>query len=77
MGVNIRQKPTGSGVWWVFINHRGVRKSKKIGKDKKLAKQWQKKLEAKILLDDLDMDTFNKTVPALKPYAEKWFLPAA
>ena len=73
MGVNIRQKPTGSGVWWVFINHRGVRKSKKIGKDKKLAKQWQKKLEAKILLNDLDMDTFNKTVPALKPYAEKWF----
>jgi integrase len=73
MGVNIRQKPTGSGVWWVFINHRGVRKSKKIGRDKKLAKQWQKKLEAKILLGDMEMDTFNKTVPALKPYAEKWF----
>jgi integrase len=73
MGVNIRQKPTGSGIWWVFVNHRGSRKSKKIGKDKKLAKQYQKKLEAKILLDDLDMDKFNKTVPALKPYAEKWF----
>ena len=72
MGVNIRQKPTGSGIWWVFINHHGKRKSKKIG-SKKDAKYWQKKFQAKILLDDLDMDTFNKTVPALKPYAEKWF----
>jgi integrase len=72
MGVNIRQKPTGSGVWWVFINHRGSRKSKKIGKDKKLAKQYQKKLEAKILLNDLDMDTFNRTCPLFKPYAKQW-----
>lgn len=72
MGVNIRQKPTGSGIWWVFINHRGVRKSKKIGKDKKLAKQWQKKLEAKLLLGDLDMDNFNRTCPTFKDYAEKW-----
>ncbi len=72
MGVNIRQKPTGSGVWWVFINHHGVRKSKKIGKDKKLAKQWQKNLEAKILLNDLDMATFNQVCPRFDDYANKW-----
>ncbi len=31
MGVRIREKPKGSGVWWVFINHHDKRKSKRIG----------------------------------------------
>ena len=35
MGVKVREKPKGSGVYWVFINHNGKRKSKKIGTDKK------------------------------------------
>ena len=71
MGVNVREKPTGSGVWWVFINHKGVRKSKKIG-DKKTAKQAAKKLEAKLVLGDLDIQQFNRTCPTFKSYAEKW-----
>jgi integrase len=25
MGVKIREKVKGSGVWWVFVNHRGER----------------------------------------------------
>jgi len=36
MAVNIREKPKGSGVYWIFINHQGKRKSKKIGKNERL-----------------------------------------
>lgn len=31
MGITIREKNKGSGVWWIFINHNGVRKSKRVG----------------------------------------------
>ena len=72
MGVKLREKPTGSGVWWLFINHRGKRRSKKVGKDKKAARVMAKKLEAKLTLGDLDLDEFNRACPLLKPYAEKW-----
>ena len=73
MGVKVREKPKGSGVYWIFINHGGTRKSKKIGKDKRLANDVAKKLEAKLTLKDFDMDAFNKKVPTLKQYSEDWF----
>ena len=53
MSVNIRQKPKGSGVWWIFISHKGKRTSKKIGRDKKKAKEFAIKIEAKLALNDL------------------------
>ena len=31
MAVKVREKVKGSGQWWVFINHKGRRRSKKIG----------------------------------------------
>lgn len=31
MGVTIREKPPGSGKWWIFISHHGKRRSKKVG----------------------------------------------
>jgi integrase len=73
MGVTVREKPKGSGVYWVFINHGGVRKSKKIGKDQNLALSVGKKIEAKLTLRDFDMESFNKKVPTLKQYGEQWF----
>ncbi len=73
MGVKVREKPKGSGEWWVFINHNGVRKSKKIGKDKSTAHRVAKQLEARLTLKQFDMDGFNKKVPTLKQYAEQWF----
>ena len=73
MGVKVREKPKGSGVYWIFINTGGVRKSKKIGKDRKLANLLAKKLEAKMTLKDFDMEAFNRKVPTLKQYGEQWF----
>jgi integrase len=48
MAVNVREKPKGSGIWWIFINHQGKRKSKKIGTDCKIAREVAKKIEAVI-----------------------------
>ncbi len=39
MGVKVREKPPGSGIFWVFINHNSRRKSKKIGMDEDLANE--------------------------------------
>jgi integrase len=34
MGVRVREKPKGSGVWWLFINHQGRRKARRVGEGK-------------------------------------------
>ena len=47
MGVKVREKPLGSGIYWIFINHHGKRKSKKIGMDEKLAHEVAEKIKAK------------------------------
>jgi integrase len=72
VGVKAREHPKGSGIWFVFINHHGRRKAKKIGKDKRLANDVAKKIEAKLLLGDLDIDRFNSKCPTFKEYAETW-----
>lgn len=46
----------GSGVWWVFINHQGRRKAKKVG-SKKAAKEVAAKIEAKLASRDFDLET--------------------
>ncbi|HPJ68351.1 MAG TPA: tyrosine-type recombinase/integrase [Desulfobacteraceae bacterium] len=72
MAVKVREKVKGSGVWWVFVDHRGKRKAKKIGTDKKFAIDIAKKIEAKLTLGDLNINEFNKKCPTLKEYARKW-----
>jgi len=39
MGVKVKEKVEGSGVYWVFINHNGRRASKRVGTEK-AAKRW-------------------------------------
>ena len=53
MGVKVREKTKGSGEWWIFINHDGKRKAKRIGRDKKAALAIAKKLEAKLASGDI------------------------
>ena len=31
MGVRVREKVKGSGVWWLIIDHNGKRKTKRVG----------------------------------------------
>jgi len=62
----------GSGEWWIFINHKGRRKAKKIGRDKKEAHEVAKKVEAKIALADFDIEKSVSACPTFKEYAEIW-----
>ena len=49
MGVKVKEKIKGSGVWWLFINHNGRRKSKRIG-SQAAARAAAAKIEAKLVL---------------------------
>jgi len=72
MGVKVREKSKGSGEWWVFINHNGWRRSKKIGRDKKTAEGVAEKLKAKLVLGDLDIEKQQNKCPTFGEYSKKW-----
>jgi integrase len=51
MGVRVREKVKGSKVYWLFINHHGRRKAKRVG-DKKAAELAATKIRAKLAEGD-------------------------
>jgi integrase len=75
MGVNVREKVKGSGEFWVFISHNGIRKSKKVG-DEDTADEVAEKIRAKLVLGDLtilEREEKNNT-PTLREFAEQWLV---
>ena len=70
MAVKVREKIKGSGEWWIFIDHHGKRKAKKIGNDKRLAKEVAKQIEAKLVLGYLEL--LDKPLSAFADYAGRW-----
>ena len=72
MSVKVRERPKGAGTWWVFIDHQGKRKAKKIGRDKRLAMDVAKKIEAKLILGELNIEKPESNCPAFREYAEMW-----
>ncbi len=54
MGVKVREKVAGSGIWWLFISHGGKRRSKKVG-DKATANRLAKEATARLIAGDLDL----------------------
>lgn len=72
MGVKAREKPKGSGEWWVFIEHRGKRKAKKVGRDKKLAMEIARKLEAKLTLSDVALLDEKEQIATFQVVADQW-----
>jgi len=72
MAIRVREKTKGSGIWWIFINHQGKRKSKKIGKDEKIAHKVAEKIKAKLVLNELRVEKINKKCPTFKEYVELW-----
>ena len=72
MGVKVKERPKGSGIWWIFINHKGYRKAKKIGGDKRLAIEVSRKIEARLVLGDLNLEDKKGQVPLFKEYSEIW-----
>ncbi|MGD9733190.1 MAG: hypothetical protein AB7U45_13510 [Desulfamplus sp.] len=74
MGVKVREKIKGSGEWWIFIHHNGKRKAKRIGKDKRVALEVAKKIDAKIALGQfqLEAEAEEDKVPLFSEYAVTW-----
>jgi len=71
MGVTMRE---WKGAWWVFINHQGTRKAKRIGTGeigKKAAKQVAQQIQARLALGQ---NTFERphTNVTLQGYASTW-----
>jgi len=70
MGVTVREK--NKGEWWIFINHNGKRKSKKVGRDKRLALDVAKKVEARLALGGFNLDDEKERIPSFGEYAARW-----
>jgi integrase len=72
MSVKVKEKVKGSGEWWIFIDHQGKRKAKKIG-NKRTAMEAAKKIEAKLTLGDFSLDDGKaQRLPTLKEYVDGW-----
>lgn len=76
MGVRVREKPKGSGVWWVFISHQGRRRSKKVGSEA-AALEVAEKVQALITLGEFKIKGKDKKVgaqdvPTFRACAERW-----
>ena len=73
MGIKVREKISGSGEWWLFINFKGIRKSKKAGSEK-TAHEVKNRLDAKITLGTFKIADLEeaKTAPVFKTYAKLW-----
>jgi integrase len=70
MGVKVKERVKGE--WWIFINHKGKRKAKKIGKDKRTAMDVAKKIEARLTLGEFDIEEGKKEIPTFKEYSDLW-----
>jgi len=72
MGVKVRERPKDSGVWWVFVDQRGMRKAKKCG-PKKLANKVAEIMEANLKLGrPLLGKEEQPPLPTLKQYYERF-----
>lgn len=66
MGVRVREKPKGSGVWWVFVHHKGERCSEKIGTQRRAERA------AEAILDQIKVGRFTMQ-PAPAPLLSEYF----
>jgi len=73
MGVRIKQ---WKGAYWVFINHRGQRKAKRVGegeKAKRAAQRAAEIIQGKLAAGDTSaLDSSRGRVKTLKDFAEDW-----
>ena len=68
MAVIVREKVKDSGVWWIFINHQGKRRSKKIG-DKRTANNVAKEIRERLAKGDMGM--VKDKAPTLSIYGKQ------
>ena len=69
MGVRVREKIEGSGIYWVFIAHQGRRTSRKVG-DRKAAREAARKIQARLTLGK---GAFGEKAKLPAPTLEQYF----
>jgi integrase len=69
VAVIVREKKKGSGEWWVFINHKSKRRSKKIG-DKRAANAVKREVETRLAKGDLGF--LKEKKPSLARFGKKY-----
>jgi len=72
MGVTIREKPPGSGIYWLFISHRGKRTSQKVGGNKKRADELAEEIRHQLALDKLGLLEKSDKKITFYAYARAW-----
>jgi hypothetical protein len=71
MGVNVKEKVAGSGVWWLFINHCGKRISKRVGSEE-AAKIAARKIEARLTLGETGLPEPKGAKPTIEEYYQRF-----
>jgi integrase len=69
MGVKVKERNRGE--WWLYIDHNGKRKAKKVG-SKKAAEEAAKKIQARLVLGDFDMGQKKEGQKTFRQCAELW-----
>src|SRR5215510_8884423 len=72
MGVRIRQR---DGAWWVFVNHKGSRKAKRVGvgdAGNKAAKEAARQIRARLALGQYTFEDPERTLPTVGHYLLSW-----
>src|SRR5262249_40427744 len=71
MGVKVRERVKGSGVFWIFIDHNGRRKAKKVGSEI-AARAVAKKIEARLVLGESFLPEKEPALPTLNEYYKRF-----
>ena len=70
MGVKVRKR---GGAWWVFVDHRGSRKAKRIGASKEVAEAVAAKIQLRLLDAGVAALEISATPPiSFESYARNW-----
>ena len=71
MGVKIREKVKGRGEWWVFVHHKGLRTSRKVG-TRRNARTVAEHIEARLKLGLPITEEKKPATPTLGEYYERF-----
>jgi integrase len=69
MSVKVKQH---KGKWWIFIDHKGRRKAKSVGTDKRAANAVAAKIAAKLALGEFNLTREEKTRRPFDAYYSAW-----
>ena len=67
MGVKVRQNIPGSGVFWIFVDHKGRRTSRRVGTEK-AARKAAEQIQAKLTLGHEFITEKKPPVPTVEAY---------